>query len=68
VSHRLDGVVERFAGLIAAAREHFDFRAAELEFDHRGMRTDGYPVPDPGLLESGVPGAFSETLEGGASV
>ncbi|MEY5014163.1 MAG: hypothetical protein RIS92_521 [Verrucomicrobiota bacterium] len=68
VSHRRDGVVERFAGLIAAAREHFDFRAAELEFDHRGMRTDGYPVPDPGLLESGVPGAFSETLEGGASV
>jgi hypothetical protein len=68
VSHRRTGVVERFSGLVAAAREHFDFRAAELEFDHRGMRTDGYPVPDPGLLESGVPAGGAETVEGGATV
>ena len=68
VSHRRTGVVERFSGLVAAAREHFDFRAAELEFDHRGMRTDGYPVPDPGLLESGVPEAAAEAVEGGAAV
>ena len=77
VSHRRTGVVERFTGLVAVAREHFDFRAAELEFDHRGMRTDGYPIPDPGLLESGVPAeaegpaasvASVASVEGGCAV
>ena len=68
VSHRRTGVVERFSGLLATAREHFDFRAAELEFDHRGMRTDGYPIPDPGLVESGVPEGVAESVEGGAAV